>query len=53
MEAVTGQLWRGSVPALLKTHVEMLAPELMMYSTSRLASSPALPVPWCPTTWST
>lgn len=43
----------GSVPALLKTHVEMLAPVLMMYSTSRLASSPALPQPWCPTTWST
>lgn len=41
------------LPALLKTHVEMLAPVLMMYSTSRLASSPALPLPWCPTTWST
>lgn len=42
-----------SVPALLKTQVETLAPVLMMYSTSRLASSPALPWPWRPTTLST
>lgn len=41
------------IPALLKTQVEMLAPVLMRYSTSRLASTPAEPEPWGPMTWST
>lgn len=41
------------VPALLKTQVEMLAPVLMRYSTSKLASRPAKPEPWWPMTWST
>lgn len=38
---------------MLKTQVEMLAPVLMRYSTSRLASKPAKPEPWGPMTWST
>lgn len=41
------------IPGFVKTHVEMFAPLLMMYCTSRLASIPAFPPPCVPTTRST